>query len=270
MGYEAFGRQTPAMKAVAAEAEAVRQHRRPAAADNPFLKVQETISKGVVNALDKWRDAQEALSESLFLAVYGSPALQAAVGIDPKGDPSPRPEMSDEHRKRLETRITELRSRIGSGGLRECGIRALLYVGMARGMADERGLEALRRMRREDTASRMTLSEFKMLVREQFFMLLDQEASLAAIPEMLPHDMEQRRAAFDVIREVLSAGGKISSETAKRLDYVARLFGVDPEVTEHQPLQSAVQSIVNFRGTKELDDERASSKYGRRAIPQQV
>jgi hypothetical protein len=159
--------------------------------------------------------------------------LQAAVGIDPKGDPSPRPEMSDEHRKRLEARITELRSRIGSGGLRECGIRALLYVGMARGMADERGLEALRRMRREDAASRMSLSEFKMLVREQFFMLLlDQGASLAAIPEMLPHDMEQRRAAFDVIREVLSAGGKISSETAKRLDYVARLFGVDPEVTD--------------------------------------
>jgi hypothetical protein len=233
MGYEAFGRQTPAMKAVAAEAETVRQHRRPAAADNPFLKVQETISKGVVNALDKWRDAQEALSESLFLAVYGSPALQAAVGIDPKGDPSPRPEMSEEHRKRLEARIAELRSRIGSGGLRECGIRALLYVGMARGMVDERGLEALRRMRREDAASRMSLSEFKMLVREQFFMLLlDQEASLAAIPEMLPHDMEQRRAVFDAIREVLSAGGKISSETAKRLDYVARLFGVDPEVAD--------------------------------------
>jgi hypothetical protein len=233
VGYEAFGRPTPAMKAVAAEAETVRQHRRPAAKDNPFLMVQETISKAIVNALDKWRDAQEALSESLFLTVYGSPALQAAVGIDPKADPSPRPEMSDEHRKRLEARIAELRSRIGSGGLRECGIRALLYVGMARGMADERGLEALRRMRREDAASRMSLSEFKTLVREQFFMLLlDQGASLAAIPEMLPPDMEQRRAVFDAIREVLSAGGKISSETAKRLDYVAQLFGVDQGVAD--------------------------------------
>jgi hypothetical protein len=233
VGYEAFGRPTPAMKAVASEAETVRQHRRPAAKDNPFLVVQETISKAIVNALDKWRDTQEALSESLFLTVYGSPALQAAVGIDPKADPSPRPEMSDEHRKLLEARIAELRSRIGSGGLRECGIRALLYVGMARGMADERGLEALRRMRREDAASRMSLSEFKTLVREQFFMLLlDQGASLAAIPEMLPPDMEQRRAVFDAIREVLSAGGKISSETAKRLDYVAQLFGVDQGVAD--------------------------------------
>jgi pimeloyl-ACP methyl ester carboxylesterase len=233
VGYEAFGRQTPAMKAVAAEADTVRQYRKPAAKDNPFLKVQETISNSIVSAFDKWRDAQEALSESLFLAVYGSPALQAAVGIDPNADPSPRLEMSGEHRKRLEERITELRSRIGSGGLRECGIRALLYVGMARGMADERGLEALRRMRREGTASRMSLSEFKMLVREQFFMLLlDQGASLAAIPKMLPDDMEQRRAVFGAIREVLSAGGKISSETAKRLDRVAQLFGLDQEVAD--------------------------------------
>jgi hypothetical protein len=228
VGYEAFGRPTPAMKAVATEAETVREHRRPAAKDNPFLKVQETLSKAIVSSLDTWRDAQEALSESFFLAVYGSPVLQAAVGIDPKADPSPRPEMSDEHRKRLEARMSDLRSRIGSGGLRECGIRALLYVGMARGMVDERGLEALRRMRREDAASRMSLSEFKMLVREQFFMLLlDQEASLAAIPEMLPHDTEQRHAVFDAIREVLSAGGKISGETAKRLERVAELFGVE-------------------------------------------
>ena len=33
------------------------------------------------------------------------------------------------------------------GGLREAAIRALLYVGSARGMVDERSLEALRRLR---------------------------------------------------------------------------------------------------------------------------
>jgi hypothetical protein len=111
----------------------------------------------------------------------------------------------------------------------------LLYVGMARGMVDERGLEALRRMRREDAASRMTLSEFKTLVREQFFMLLlDQEASLAAIPKMLPQDMDQRRSVFAVIREVLSVGGGggISGETAKRLDRVAQLFGVSGDAAD--------------------------------------
>src|SRR5215475_7269724 len=200
MGYEAFGRDTPAMKALATQAETVRENRKPAAKDNPFLKAQETVSRSVVNVLDKWRDRQEALSESLFMSIYGSPALQAAVGIDPNANPSPRPEMSSEHRKALDARIAELKSRMGTGGMRECGIRALLYVGMARGMVDERGLEALRRMRRDDAESRMTLFEFKTLVREQFFMLLlDREASLAAIPKMLPQDMDQRRAVFAAI-----------------------------------------------------------------------
>jgi hypothetical protein len=233
VGYEAFGRDTPAMKVLATQAETVRENRKPAATDNPFFKAQETVSKSIVNMLDKWRDAPEALSESLFLSIYGSPALQAAVGIDPNANPSPRPEMSEEHRERLDARIAELRSNIGSGGIRECGIRALLYVGMARGMVDERGLEALRRMRREDAASRMTLSEFKTLVREQFFMLLlDQEASLAAISKMLPQEMDQRRAVFAAIREVLSVGGEISGETAKRLGRVAQLFGVRGEATD--------------------------------------
>ena len=235
VGYEAFGRDTAAMKAVATQAEAAREKRKPIAKDNPFLKAQETVSESIVNVLDKWRDAQEALSESLFLSIYGSPALQAAVGVDPNADPSPIPEMSAEHRKLLDARIAELKAAIGTGGLRECWIRALLYVGMTRGMFDERSLEALRRMRREDEASRLTLSQFKVLVREQFFMLiLDQEASLAAIPTMLPQDMELRRDAVAAIRDVLSVAEEISGETATRLKRVARLFGVsegDPQAS---------------------------------------
>ena len=153
--------------------------------------------------------------------------LQAAVGIKPDAEVSPRPEMSPEHRQRLEARIAELRSQIGRGGLRECVIRGLLYVGMARGMVDERSLEALRRARAGDAGSRLTLAQFKTIVREQFFMLLlEPEASLAAIPKLLPPDEDERRAGLDAIRGVLSASAEISGETAKRLDRVTQLFGL--------------------------------------------
>jgi len=227
LSYEAFGRDTPAMKVVASAAEAARRTRRPAAADNPFLKAQEAFSKSIVSVLDNWRDAQESISEQLFLTVYGSPALQAAVGIVPEEDPSPLPEMSDEHRRLVEARIVELKAAVGDGGLRECWIRALLYAGMTRGMFDERSLEALRRMRRNDEASRLTLPEFKTLVREQFFMLiLDPDASLAAIPKMLPDDIDVRRHAFSAIRDVLLAAGDVSGETAVRLKRVGELFGI--------------------------------------------
>src|SRR6266404_1058919 len=230
VSYEAFGSDSAAMKSVAEAADNIREHRKPAAEDNPFLAFQETISKNIVNVLDKWRDTQEALSETLFLSIYGSPALQAAVGIKPDAEVSPRPEMSAEHSKRLEARIAQLKSQIGTGGLRECVIRGLLYVGMVRGMVDERSLEALRRARAGAAGSRLTLAQFKTIVREQFFMLLlEPEASLAAIHKLLPSSEDERRDGLAVIRDVLSASAEISGETARRLDQVTQLFGLTAE-----------------------------------------
>jgi pimeloyl-ACP methyl ester carboxylesterase len=229
--YEAVSSHNPFMAAVKATADAATEHRRPVSSDNPFLAFQETVSKQIVHALDSWRDSQEALSEAIFLGVYGSSALQAAVGIDPQSAPSRRQEMSGEYRERLRARIAELKSKIDEGGLREAAIRGLLYVGSARGLVDERSLEALRQVRR-DSGAHLSLADFKMLVREQFFMLrLDQKAALAAIPKLLPENAQQRRAAFAVIPKVLSVSAEISGETAKRLQHVAELFGVDATET---------------------------------------
>src|SRR5215472_17490354 len=89
------------------------------------------------------------------------------------------------HHELLQKRIAELKARIPVGGLREAIIRALLYVGTGRAAVDERGFEALRRIRRAH--GDMPLSAFKALVREQFYLLLiDTEAALAALPSMLP------------------------------------------------------------------------------------
>lgn len=226
--YEVFSSRNPWMGVVRTAAEEIEEKRKPVAKDNPFLAFQEQMSKQIVHVLDSWRDAQEALSETIFLNVYGSPALQAAVGLDPKSEPSRRREMSAEHRAMLERRIAELKSRMGEGGLREAAIRSLLYIGSARGMIDERSIEALRRVRRDYGGARLPLPEFKMLVREQFFMLLlDRDGALAAIPGMLPEDVAQRLAAFAMMREVLSASGEITGESASRLLRIAALFGVE-------------------------------------------
>ena len=242
--YELFSSRNPLMRAVESLAEKVSEERKPVSKDNPFLAFQELISKQIVHTLDSLRDSQEALSEAVFLTVYGSPAVQAAVGIDPKSAPSRRREMSAEHREMLQARIAELRSRIGMGGLREAAVRGLLYVGSARGMVDERSLEALRNLRRNDTGARLTLSEFKALVREQFFMLLlDREAALAVIPKLLPEDANDRRRAFAAIREVLSASAEISGEVARRLHRIAELFGVDAsEALETRRVQQRQRS----------------------------
>jgi hypothetical protein len=229
--YEFFSNANPMMAPVAAWAEQVRKDRRPAAADNPFLALQENASRQIVAALDAWRDMTETLAERTFLAVYGLPTLQAAVGVDPAATrPLRKAAKSPLHRELLQARIAEPKSRVPVGGVREAVIRGMLYVGMARAGVDERGFEAVRRIRR--THGDIPLSVFKARVREQFNMLLiDTDAALAAIPSMLPPDAETRREAFGLIRQALGAIGEFSVEDKKRLDAVARLFGVDEAST---------------------------------------
>jgi hypothetical protein len=184
-----------------------------------------------VAVLDAWRQASETIAERCFFTAYGSPALQAAVGIDPaETRPLRKASKHRLHDELLQKRIAELKSRIPLGGLREAVIRALLYVGLARAAVDERGFEAVRRIRR--THGDMPLSAFKALVREQFYILLvDPEAALAAIPSMLPPDADTRRKAFDLIKQALRARGEFSTGDNERMLRVARAFGVDEAST---------------------------------------
>src|SRR4029453_4822126 len=138
--YELFSNANPMMAPVAAWAEQVRKNRKPVGAGNPVIALQETASRQIVAALDAWRDATEALAERTFLAVYGLPSLQAAVGVEPSAtQPLRKAAKSPLHRELLLARIAELKSRIPVGGVREAVIRALLYAGMGRASVDERG-----------------------------------------------------------------------------------------------------------------------------------
>jgi hypothetical protein len=225
--YELFSNANPMMAPVAAWAEQVRENRRPVGAGNPFVALQETASRQIVAALDAWRDATEALTERTFLAVYGLPSLQAAVGVEPSAtQPLRKAAKSPLHRELLQTRIAELKSRIPLGGVREAVVRALIYAGTGRASVDERGFETVRRLRRAH--GDIPLSVFKALVREQFYMLLiDEKAALAAIASMLPPDAQTRAAAFELVGQALGARGEFSAEDQRRLNEVAKLFGVD-------------------------------------------
>jgi pimeloyl-ACP methyl ester carboxylesterase len=237
--YEAFTDANPLMPQLAKGAERVRENRKPVASDNPFLAAQEAVSEQIVRSLDAWRDMTEKFSESIFMAVYGSPVLQAAVGVNPEADRPRRPGKSLMHCEVVAKRIAELKSKVDKGGWVECAIRGLLYANAPRGVVDERGVEALRRIRKAE-GERLTLAQFKAMAREQFFLLLlEPEATLAAIPKLLPADVAERRKGLAAIRNVLSASGEISGETAERLRKVASLFGVD----DAEPSEAGAESV---------------------------
>ena len=227
--YDMFSDRNPWMAPIKGLADKVRENRRSVAADNSFLELERTVSDQIVTALDSWRELFETVAEQTFLATYGSPLLQAAVGIDPAHRGSVRKAgKSPLHRDLLQARIAELKSRIGTGGAREGRIRALLYAGMGRASVDERGFEAVRRIRAaQDSVQRPPLAEFKALVRDQYFMLLlDPEAAIATLPDLLP-DVDERRKVLTAVREVLSAWGAIDGDVADRLQKMALVLGLD-------------------------------------------
>src|SRR3954451_9050105 len=104
-----------------------KEHRRPIGKDTSLLRLQETISNGIVSWLESSRDARDSWTEKTFFAFYGAPAVQAMPGIDPAdAGPMRKSPKSPLHDQMLQSRIAELKSQIPVGGIREATLRALL------------------------------------------------------------------------------------------------------------------------------------------------
>ncbi|MEJ8827484.1 DUF3141 domain-containing protein [Variovorax humicola] len=222
--FELFSERNPLMKQVAQLATQVREQRHPISSANPWLQWQAMVSDGIVAALDGYRDLRDATQEKIFLAIYSSPIVQAMVGLGATDEsPRPRPGMAPERIALIQERVAQLRARVAEGGAREAAIRALLYIGMAGAGVDERAFNVLSQIRAQ--SSDLTLEAFKLTLREQYFsLMLDPEGALAAIPKMLPPDMNERRRMLEAVRRTVHAIGAATGERAERLAQIEELF----------------------------------------------
>jgi len=222
--FQIFSDRNPLMQHVARLAEQVREQRQPVTPDNPFVAWQAKLSDGIVAALDGYRDQRDTQLEKTFLAIYDSPVLQAMVGLSASDEPvRHKPGLDPERVTLIQQRIADLKARIAEGGPREAAIRALVYVGLAGPGADERTFNALRQIRAENEG--LTLQAFKQTVREQYFYLqLDREEALAAIPKMLAADESKRSHVLDAVHHTAEATGEVTGERAQRLTQVEKLL----------------------------------------------
>ena len=229
MRYTAFSSKNPLLNQIPALAEKVRAERKPVAKDNIFLQMQEAWSKQIVDALDRYRDARDQATENIFLGVYGSPVLQALVGLSTDGG-KPRRIGRDIAREAATTANRAAAAlRTKEGGVTEAIIRGLLYIFRSPEMsaADERAFAAMRQLRlRTSDDKEMSVTLLKTILREQYLMLqVDEEAAVNDLPLLLPEDPESRAAALGIVRQVAGATGTLTGEAAVRLDRVAAIFG---------------------------------------------
>ena len=232
--FEMFANENPFMRPVADWAEAVRGNRRPASPDNPFLAFERMMSDMVTSGLEMWGKARDTATEAFFFNTYGSPFLQAMVGLRADETSVSRRTGRDVAREAAAKQAAvHLEQRIDQGGLIEAAVRALIYVRLPEGKVDERGFAALKQISAElPAAKRVGLARFKEIVKEQYLiLLLDAERAIAALPRLLPANRRQCEEALTLVRRVLAARGALPEESRRRLERVEALFlGPPPEI----------------------------------------
>jgi pimeloyl-ACP methyl ester carboxylesterase len=232
-----FSDQNPMMQPMKVLAEQVRADRKPVSPDNPLLSMEKVASTWITTCWESYRLARDAMTEAMFLGTYGSPMLQAMVGLGTEHAPTKRRVARDLEREADEAKLrAELERKFQVGGLPQAVLRALIYVRMPERSVDERGfamLQAIRNM--QPVNDRMSLPELKECLKEQFLLVrLDEERAVRAIPRLLPDSQAARQAGLEALSAMLGARGGLSEEGARRLSRVEALFAI-----EAQPLKVA-------------------------------
>jgi hypothetical protein len=238
--YELLSDRSPLARGIAQAAATAHADRRPVSPENPFLAWQKQISNQITTALKGYGDFRDQLYEQFFLSFYGGPLLQALVGLaTPDASPRRRPGKELEHLEIVARRIADLKAHIGDGGAREAGIRALLYIDLPEGAADERGFAVIRKMR-DEHGDGVPLAEFKAVVRQQFLtVLLDEEAAVAAIPGMVKRDSGAAIKILPALRRVIAARGQLGPEGQRRLERIQMMLAEADSPISGQPKKAA-------------------------------
>jgi uncharacterized protein DUF3141 len=227
--FSIFSDQNPLMRPVKALAAEAKARRRPVSGDNPFLAWEKAASDWITTSLQSWGAVRDAMTEAAFLTAYGSPLLQAMVGL--KADPNyvpPRIARDLERDSAAAELHSELQQRFDVGGADEGALRALVYIRSASGAADERGYRLLKSVRTSRKANkRLTLDQFREMLREQFQLVrMDEERAVKALPKLIRPGEPESDAALEALRQLIVAPGALKKEEKARAARVEKLLEV--------------------------------------------
>jgi pimeloyl-ACP methyl ester carboxylesterase len=224
-----FSDRNPFMAPVKVLADSVRGSRQPVRDDNPLLAIEQMASSWITTCLHTFGELRDTMTEAVFLNTYGSPWLQALVGLG-AAQPSPNRVERDLVREADISRLrSELEQQFEVGGPTEAALRALIYIRLPEGSIDERGFSVLKLIRASRPADKQaSLAHFKEMMRKQYLLVyLDEERAITALPKLLGRNAASRRTALDALNRVLAARDGISEEGKRRLKRIESLFAAD-------------------------------------------
>ena len=226
-----FADDNPAMRLVATTADQVRKNRKAAAQDNSFSAFEKEMAKTISGTLTAFGEARDALTEQLFHFTYGSPLLQALVGLDPEGSEVRSAPVRDATREKAQSGArAELEASFDKGGAVEAALRSIAFILKGNGGADERSFAVIKALHDAQPSGRpRSQAQLKKVLRDQSLLLrMDEKRAVGSIPALLPKDAEERARTLRAIQRVVAAQGELKAEAKKRLARVEKLFGSKP------------------------------------------
>jgi len=227
LSYTIFADGNPWMNGVRELSAGVAAARSPAAADNPFTKLQTMASDQITASLEAYRVARDQCTENMFFGLFGSKFVQALLGLNANDEVRSFPNVSPEELAVQKSRADNYLAKLDTGGFDEALIRAVLYVMAADRTLDQRCALALNHARQH--LMHLSLGEFKILVREQFFVLqLERERAVNAIA-YLAHEADSRAELLKQTRAIIGAGDPPSAAARERLARLSELLATPIE-----------------------------------------
>ncbi|MFO1148853.1 MAG: DUF3141 domain-containing protein [Alsobacter sp.] len=207
-------------------AAAARENRVVAAPDNPFRVAEGLMAEAVAQGWKAWGAWRDAVQEQAFLWTYGSPFLQAAVGLRADPDAREQTALRDVSREAVAKASEEALAReMDQGSIVDAVLRAALYVAEPGSGVDERAYATLKMVSAELPARlRIGQEAFKATLRRQVQMLrLDRDRALETLPALLPEGEKERGNALRVLHELFDSRERTEGET-RRFAQMQALF----------------------------------------------
>jgi pimeloyl-ACP methyl ester carboxylesterase len=193
----AFSDRNPLMGAVEGLAATAREDRRPVAADNPFLQLQQIAADHIEQSWNLFRDVRDAWQEATFHMIYGSPLMRmlGAHGLETREQASAGNLLS------LPT-VRAALANIEHGGEAEATVRMLELVSQARGYLRRSRLEReLKLFHDEEPWRSMDETHRARLIHEQSLIVqFAPDRAKSSLARLLDTDEKRARALELVMR----------------------------------------------------------------------
>ncbi len=196
-------------------APVVKAHRRPARADNPYVKVEKGLAQMISDGLNLYRDIRDQSQEFWFKVLYGNPVLHFLLQ-------ERRRTLKEEDMDEKVCRIEWLdASEIG--GFVEGIVRIMVLMAHADARLRRKVLKTYDQVAATDERlKQLSKEDLKQIIQQQSCILeADEDRALQALAKLIP-DIQDRTAALEIAKKIALSDHMMTDEKNLILAHIRR------------------------------------------------